>query len=444
MTLFRKALNRLRVDGPSPRSSISDQLKYLEDPPREKPQHDRVGRVGRALLPDGRTESTVSGTHYVIRNCYPATHRHGTVLLDRMSLDDLSVLLRLARCAHQELDRERIVFLDTETTGVHGGTGTCPFLIGLGFFRGDQFQVVQYFIRDFDEEPSMLLALGQVLEQFNLIVTYNGKSFDLPLVENRCVLSRLESPFRHLSHFDLLFTARRLWRANYGSCRLTALEEKIVGFGRGTDIPGSMIPSAYFDYLRSSDASMLASVFSHNVYDILSLAALMIHAGDQVVREPAPRDEALNLYSLGRVFDRARERSKSMRCYELALESPLPASVRVRILEHLTVLYRRRGEHTRSLERCEELISRPEFSFIGYEGASLYHEYRSRDLETASKLLEEALKRTAGLSSMEGRRARIQTRKERIERKLQRVTRGAEIQKNLTVKPQSHKGFMAG
>ncbi len=445
MNQFRKALNHLRVENPSSRLSISDQLRFLADPPPPKPGHDREDGVNTAVigsLPDGRIESTVNGKHYVITRSYPATHFHGKVRLDRMSLDDLSVLLQLARCPHTELERERIVFLDTETTGIQGGTGTCPFLIGLGFFRGSRFQVVQYFIRDFDEESSMLLALGKLLEPFDLIVTYNGKAFDLPLVENRCVLSRLDRPFQHLSHFDLLFTARRLWRASQGSCRLTALEEKLVGFERGPDIPGSMIPRAYFDYLRSSDASILKNVFSHNVYDVLSLAALMVQASDQVVREPAPIDEALNLYSLGRIFDGARDRSKSMRCYELALESPLPAEVRVRILERLTVLYRRTGQHTRSLERCEELIARSEFSFIGYEGAALYHEYRDRDLDAASKLLDEALDRTEGMSWMENRRARIQARKERIIRKLQKASRVEGAQKPLTAKAQRRKGFM--
>ncbi len=446
MTRFRKALNRLRVEHAPDRLSPSAQLKFLEDPHRLKPPHrpDTSLEVRtRGQLPDGRIESTINGTHYVIRQSYRPPHFHGSVRLDRMSVGDLSVLLQLARCSYNDLDRDRIVFLDTETTGVQGGAGTCPFLIGLGFFRGDRFEVVQYFIRDFDEEPSMLLALGKFLERFDLIVTYNGKAYDLPLVENRCVLSRLDRPFEHLSHFDLLFTARRLWRAGYGSCRLTALEEKILGFGRGPDIPGSMIPEAYFDYVRSSDPGILTSVFSHNVYDIISLAALAIHAADEVVREPAPQDDALDLYSLGRIFDRARDRSKSMRCYELALESPLPVPVRVRILERMAVLYRRTGEHLRSLKRCEELIALSEFSFIGYEGAALYYEYRGRDLEAASRLLDEALVRSRDLSWMSSRRSRLQVRKERIERKRQRVSRAEEARKHLTGKGQTRKRLLA-
>ena len=439
MTQFRKALNRLRGENPSPLFSISDQLKLLKDPPRTEPRRARMSIGSMGSLPDGQVESTPNGKHYVIKNSYSVDHFHGNVRLDRMSPDDMSVLLELARCPHEGLDRERIVFLDTETTGVQGGAGMCPFLIGVGFFRGDQFQVVQYFIRDFDEEPSMLLALGELLEQFDLIVTYNGRTFDLPLVENRCVLARQDSPFRHMSHFDLLFIARRLWRAGHGSCRLKALEEKLVGFGRGPDIPGAMIPRAYFDYLRTSDAAFLSSVFSHHIYDILSLAALAIYAADVVVKEPAPFDDALDVYSLGKVYDRAGDRSKSVRYYEMALISPLPVAVRTRALERLSQLHRRSGDHGRSLQRCEELMAHSEFSFVGYEGASIYHEYRSHNLEVATKVLDEALDRTAGLSWMERRRARLQARKERIEKKMLRSAgikndRGTEAQSVLTAK----------
>ena len=421
MTEFRKALNRLRR-GPSPSFSIRDQLRFLEDPPRRRTHARRDVRVVDSL-PMGRTESNANGTHYVISNSYPHHHFHGTVLLDRLSSKDLEVLLDLARCKHADLDRERIVFLDTETTGVSGGAGMCPFLIGVGFFRGNAFEVVQYFIRDFDEEPSMLLALEEFLKEFDLIVTYNGQSFDLPLVESRCVLSRLDSPFEHLSHFDLLFMARRLWRAGHGSCRLTALEEKLLRFMRGPDIAGSMIPQAYFDYLQSSDASILRSVFSHNVYDIQSLAALAIHAADRVVTEPAPLDDALDLYSLGRIFDTPRDRSKGIRCYEMALESPMPSGVRIRTLERLSVLYRRIGEHARSLTLCEQLMAQPEFSIIGYGGASMFFEHRARDLESALKVVDEALVRMEGLPRMESRRARVQARRERLEKKLAQKSR---------------------
>jgi uncharacterized protein YprB with RNaseH-like and TPR domain len=167
--------------------------------------------------------------------------------------------------------RDRIVFLDTETTGMQGGAGMCPFLVGLGSFIGDDFHMLQYFIRDFDEEPSMLYALGELLSRYELVVTYNGAAFDLPLLETRFTLARLDSPFQNMSHLDLLFTARRLWRNGHGSCRLIALEREMLSFFRGPDVPGSMIPRVYFDYLQQRPSSTLNAVFTHNVNDVVLL-----------------------------------------------------------------------------------------------------------------------------------------------------------------------------
>ncbi len=416
MTQFRKALDQLRRHDRPGTFSISDQLNFLRDatpgggflrPRPAVPEN----------LPEGRVEETVNGSHYVIREVFDAEHYHGGIRLDRLSTEDLPTLLDLARCKHDRLDRDRIIFLDTETTGIQSGAGMCPFLIGVGFFKSDEFHVVQYFIRDFDEEPSMLLALGKLLEEFDLIVTYNGRTFDLPLVDNRFILSRMEKPFGHMSHFDLLFIARRLWRNGHGSCRLTALEHKLIGFIRGPDIHGSMIPRVYFDYLNNFDATQLRTVFSHNVYDILSLAGLMIHACDRVVTEPAPLDDALDVYSLGKIFDRARDRSKSIECYELTLRSTLPTALHVRALERLSMLYRRIGEHAKSLKICKRLMDHSEFSMIGYEGASIHYARHARDTASALRVVDEALRRTEGIATLARRRARLEVRMERLKRK---------------------------
>jgi hypothetical protein len=289
--------------------------------------------------------------------------------------------------------RDRIVFLDTETTGVQGGAGISPFLVGLGFFSGDEFHMLQYFIRDFDEEPSMLLNLAGQLEQFDLAVTYNGAAFDIPLLETRFTLARLENPFPSMSHFDLLFTARKLWRNGHGSCRLVALEHEITSFLRGPDIPGALIPRAYFDYLECRPAPALSSVFRHNVYDVISLAALTIQACDRVTLEPAALDEPLDLYSLGRVFESSPEWRRSIRLYEMAVAGGLPEPVRKKALENLATAYRRAGEHDRSREVCTELMRYSSFSLVGYEGAAIFYERVIHDFESALRVLEEGLAR---------------------------------------------------
>src|SRR5262249_8273726 len=161
------------------------------------------------VLPRGEEETTAYGRHYIVRTVFDAEYFHGKVRLGRFSCADLSRLLALMRQKASAPHRNSILFLDTETTGMQGGAGMCPFLVGVGYFVDDDFHMLQYFVRDFDEEPSMLHALGELLRQFRLIVTYNGAAFDIPLLETRFTLARLDNPFHALSHFDLLATARR-------------------------------------------------------------------------------------------------------------------------------------------------------------------------------------------------------------------------------------------
>lgn len=310
----------------------------------------------RHVLPPGEVQTTRFGGHYVIRASYAHDHYHGKVRLTRLSSEDLASLITLMNEKAAVGHREGIVFLDTETTGVQGGTGICPFLVGLGFLAGDEFQMIQFFIRDFDEEPSMLLALGDLLKRFDLVVTYNGAAFDIPLLETRFTLARLENPFEGMSHFDLLFTARRLWRNGHGSCRLSALEGELLSFMRGPDIPGSMIPRAYFDYLQRRPSATFRSIFTHNVDDVLSLAALTIHACDRIVFEPAHFDEPLDLYSLGRIFEKSPDWQRSIRLYEMALAGGLAEPARQQVFEKLARLYRRVGNYHDALSMLERAL----------------------------------------------------------------------------------------
>src|SRR5215831_19136694 len=345
----------------------------------------------RSILPPGETQSTRLGSHYLIRASYPHDHFHGKVRLNRLSSADLESLIHLMGEKTAVPHRNRIVFLDTETTGMHGGTGMCPFLVGLGYFEEDDFQMVQFFIRDFDEEPSMLLALGELLSRFELVITYNGAAFDIPLLETRFTLARLENPFAAMPHFDLLFTARKLWRNGHGSCRLAALERELVAFMRGPDVPGALIPRAYFDYLQRRPSVVLKSVFTHNAYDVISLAALTIHACDRVTLEPAALDDPMDLYSLARLVENSAEWRRSPEIYKMALAGGLGEPLRRRALENLSILHRRLGQHERAHEVCLELMRHREFSMAGYEGTAIYYERVVRDYDAALHVLEQGL-----------------------------------------------------
>ena len=317
-------------------------------------------------------------------------------------------------------ERERIIFLDTETTGMQGGTGICPFLIGVGYFCGAEFHVNQFFIRDFDEEPSMLFALAEMLRKFALVVTYNGASFDIPLVETRFALARHDSPFERMEHLDLLPAARRLWRNGHGSCRLTALE-RLLSFVRGPDVPGAEIPRVYFNFLQHRPAPELTGVFLHNAHDVISLAALTIHACDRVCADPAPLDAPLDLYSLAAIFENTGDCRRALRLYEMAIAGGLPEAALTKAREALALIYRRTGEHERSLEVCRRLMGSGNFSLSGYEGAAIYYERIARDMDSALTVVVAGLQQLDGLdASAQNKRCRtlLQSRWKRLQQKV--------------------------
>ena len=422
MADFSKALRHLRPKEPpqrrlfqsdSPVSSLGTQLAYLKmhsDP--------RVDEVTPYIEIEGAEEVTPSGRHLVVRETYESDRYHGNVRLGRFSCTDLQRFMYLMKQKENMVSRDSIVFLDTETTGIQGGTGMVPFLVGLGYFEGEDFKLAQYFMRDFDEEPSMLLSIRDLLSRFKLVVTYNGSSFDLPVLETRFTLARLNSPFESMAHLDLLTGARRLWRQGHGSCRLASLESRIVSFLRGPDIPGSMSPRAYFDYLNGRGASVMRAVLKHNIDDVLSLAALTVCACDRVVREPAALDSPLDLYSLARVMENTSEWKSAVGLYEMALGGSLPDALAFKARENLAVLSRRAGNHSRALALCQELMRDPMFSMVGHEGAAIHYERFAGDAARALEVVEQGLVHLGDVPETNRWRVSLCTRRERLRQKV--------------------------
>lgn len=272
-------------------SSVSSKLKSLgvkvgaRDVPAPRPPEERRRRHGVENVVAGRVVENALGACYVVENDYAADYQHGHTLLHAPL--PLSAVARWARdpriagCA-----RESLVFLDTETTGLAGGTGTLPFMIGVGRFTGRSFRVAQFFMRGPEDEPALLAALADWLEPCETLVTFNGRAFDVPLVATRYTLHRRKLPVKETPHLDLLPLARRLWRDRLPSRALGSLEQHILGATRhGEDVPGFMIPLMYFEYLRSGDARPLKGVFYHNAMDVLAMAALLGHIA-QMMSDP--------------------------------------------------------------------------------------------------------------------------------------------------------------
>jgi uncharacterized protein YprB with RNaseH-like and TPR domain len=201
--------------------------------------------------------------------------------------------------------------VDTETTGLAGGTGTYAFIIGIGFWRGDQFIVRQYLMRDFNEEPAQLFAFAE--DYTGSLITFNGKCFDMPLLTSRFKLHKFELPFAESDHLDMLFPSRRIWKRHLDSFKLSILERDILGFARVDDIPSHLIPSLFFDYLQTRDETILHPILHHNRNDILSLYQLTGIADELINRvcDLGGNDDEL-IVSLAEIYFNQRQYGKSI------------------------------------------------------------------------------------------------------------------------------------
>jgi hypothetical protein len=314
-----------------------------------------------------------------------------------------------------EFDYSRAVFLDTETTGLSGGTGTAAFLIGVGSLEGDSFQVRQYLMRDYNEEPALLEALARDISRFEYLVTYNGRQFDVPLLETRYRLDRQQSPLLRFLHLDLLHPARRLWKRRFDSCRLQSLEAALLGVKRVGDIPGEEIPDIYFRFIRGQDESSLGRILEHNFIDIVSLAALAARAGHWVTDECV--DDPRDAFSLARVFERAQQVGRAIDAYERALAMGAGA-LHVPTLLSLGGHAKRRGDHDAAVPYWREAADAG--ACLAFRELAIHHERRQRDPSAALAIVDDGLERIGTrpccrrtLQDFERRRSRLIRRVER-------------------------------
>jgi uncharacterized protein YprB with RNaseH-like and TPR domain len=344
----------------------------------------------------------------------------------------LGLVLRPPPEAGDLADPERWLFLDTETTGLAGGTGTCAFLVGLAWWERGGLAIEQLFLRDYDEEHAVLLALAERMEERPVLVTYNGKSFDWPLLETRFRLTRQIEAEPPRAHMDLLHPARQLWRLQLGTARLAEIERLVLGIERGPDILSALIPQLYFDYLRGGSPEPLVPVFHHNQGDLAGLAALTGHVARLV--ETPERAEPLEQYGLSRLLERRGERAQARRVYEMAIEAGLPRVLGLAARRRLARLARRDGEHGVAHSLWQELAAESEDEDFADEPGerkqtletileaceqlAIHYEHRDRDREEAihwTRHAVELLRDAAGIERKFRERWNIRLRR-RIER----------------------------
>ena len=295
-------------------------------------------------------------------------------------------------------DPEKWLFLDTETTGLSGGTGTYAFLVGLAWWDSGGLQVEQFLLRDYSEEHSLLHELAGRIAERPVLVTYNGKTFDWPLLESRFKMTRTIPVPRLGAHLDLLHPARAVWKMHLGSVRLVDIEQRILdparlGWHRENDVVSSQIPQYYFDYLRFGVSHPLRGVVRHNEMDLRGLAALFGKLNSLLNEEPGHFAEAdsLDLFGLSRFLNKRGEKVRAHSACSQALEGDLPEAFRGEATRELAFLAKRQGDADGAATLWEEIVNDPQEGWLACEQLAMHYERNVKDFEKALRFAELAL-----------------------------------------------------
>ena len=426
-------------------SALADRLRGVIRPPAGGPEgaplqpqsHDSAADVL-----DGEWRESRGHRYLVIDRTYSPGYRHGNLAMADVlpPVDGVWPRLSLlAGPAGQAACAGRMLFLDLETTGLAGGAGTYAFLVGCAWFEPPSpeasagqvggFRIRQFFLSSFAAERVLLEAVAEIAAAAGTVVTYNGKSFDLPLIDTRFVMHRMDTPFAGMPHVDMLHPARRLWRDDVeepgrrsfseGGCRLSALEETQCGHRREGDVPGSEIPSRYFHFVRSGDARRLEAVMEHNRLDLLALALLTARASQLLEDGPATARTAWEALGIGRLYERAGLHLQASAAFERAVdiadEDPM---TRTDALRAYAASCRRQRRYTDAAGAWRQLLDLPgcppHVVREATEALAVHHEHRLRDPRAAHTFAMRSLQFQASVT----RRQSLEYRLARLNRKL--------------------------
>lgn len=350
------------------------------------PKEDRASNADELLrLLDGEIVRNSLGSHICVRRRFADP--------EPVRLPLRAAQLLVPHAPDAMLDPEQWLFLDTETTGLSGGTGTYAFLVGLGWWEADGFVVAQYFMRDHGEERSLLMEVAAQLARRRVLVTFNGKSFDWPLLTTRFQMTRTDGIREPAAHLDLLHPARRLWRLHLRSVALTELERHVLGFDRGPDIPSETIPHRYFAFLRGGSAGAIAEIFQHNQQDLCGLAWLARHVGGILGNPEHGCCGAAERFGVSRLLQSRGESQLAGRMYQRSLEEGLPEAAARVARRELALMARRNRDYERSSMFWEMLLGDSVEGLKAYEQLAMYYEHHDVQLQKAAGLTREALGR---------------------------------------------------
>lgn len=363
---------------------------------------------------------------------YPLPYKHGRY--------DLADLLAVASHLHPiasrqnrqspeaSIDPRGLLFLDTETTGLGVGTGNVPFMIGFGYYSDRAFVVEQTLIRHPGEERAMLTYLLGHMKDKTHLVTYNGRTFDWPVLVNRFILNGWRQSGQEPDHLDFLHPSRALWRNTLPSCRLSMVEEARLGIQRGHDVPGSLAPSLYFQYLADGNGQHLHGVYAHNEKDILTLASLCVHFGLLLSGNAAIEDredlEGEELFRTACWLEQHHRADTAERLFARLSEMEDVAEGGGWSLA-LASRYKRAGQHELALPLWRRAANKAESSSLpkldAHVELAIYYEHRDKQLLTALNYAEKALELSLRRARLISNAAKRQEEKEALQRRVARL-----------------------
>ena len=427
-----KRLKRLTGEGtgPGPRGpqtrseQISDLRQRIEAIMKRRPVAGTPAgqppvTVSRKAAPpldgviNGREMASDHGRLFVSHDIHDEHARHGNRTIGELSVVDMSAAAFLSgNMELAVLQWSDGLFLDTETTGLAGGTGTLAFLIGVGWFEKRTFVTRQIFARDFSEEKACLSFLSEIAREKRFLITFNGKAFDIGLLSTRFIMNRLPDPLAELPHLDLLHPARRLVGHRLENSRLATIEPHILGLYRKNDIPGSEIPQRYFDWLRRRDPAIMKDVFEHNRLDVISMASLTLHLTGLIAGPlDLPEADHRDLLAVARLMATRADEKGTKRLLKYLIASDRHG-VAPEAGKMLSLIYKRAGEWDKAVDIWEQmLLECPGDVFAAIELAK-WHEHRTRDIGKALELVTEILQGSRRLAADE--RKSLEHRKQRL------------------------------
>jgi uncharacterized protein YprB with RNaseH-like and TPR domain len=375
--------------------NIKDKLRLLDksspQPLQARPKETDVEALASML--GGEVVENEFGNFIRFRHTLPLSRRHGHVELSNAQEITGQTLATISKKSVSDtFDLSKALYIDTETTGLMGGTGTYVFLIGAGYIEQGAFIIEQLFLPRLAAEQAMLECLNRLMAEREGIVSFNGKSFDAPLLVTRFIANRMNPLIDMHEHLDLLHAARRIWKNDFGDCRLGTLEASLMGFERLEDVAGEEIPYIYMEFLRYGKTERLTPVISHNKLDIASLLALVVVLAEKIENRnisALPAKEANRLARLHediKSFERAAEFF-----YGLGEKGDLSEQEKFAHLLSYAKVQKKMGYFAEAIKIWREATGYGSLAIEAYIELAKYHEHREKDFAAALKITEKAI-----------------------------------------------------